>query len=251
MVHGMAGNSHWWDAAAPLLSRDFEPAALDLSGHGDSAWREDGEYSGEAFVEDIERARATLGWDKFILCGHSFGARMALDYAIKNAGQLAALVCADFMPEYREPNPRRKSFRAKLKPRQPFYGNREDIIGRFHLQPPGNCMTPERIRALAESCVRQGERGFTWKTDWRIFTFQYQSAWPVFPKLNMPCLVIRGEFSTVMDRKDFDAVVRAVPGAQGVEIPGSFHHVSLDKPEDFAAAVSGFALGIEKKALTS
>jgi len=251
MVHGMAGNSHWWDYVAPLLSRDFAPAALDLGGHGDSAWHEDGNYPGEGFVEDIEQARLALGWEKFFLCGHSFGARMSLDYAIKHPRRLLGLIAADFMPEYRQPNPKKKSFLARFKPRQPFYKEREDIIGRFHLQPPGNRMDAARFRALAESCVRQMERGFTWKTDWRIFTFLYESARPIFPRLGMPCLIIRGEFSTVMERQDFEGAVKAVPGARGLEIRESFHHVPLDTPREFAAAVSDFVLGLEKKAMTS
>ena len=42
LVHGNAAHAHWWDFIAPFLARDYNVAAMDLSGMGDSDWRTNG-----------------------------------------------------------------------------------------------------------------------------------------------------------------------------------------------------------------
>src|SRR5262249_62155503 len=43
LVHGNAAHAHWWDFIAPFLARDYNVAAMDLSGMGDSQWRAEGD----------------------------------------------------------------------------------------------------------------------------------------------------------------------------------------------------------------
>src|SRR5262249_32951893 len=47
LVHGNAAHAYWWSFIAPFLARDYNVAAMDLSGMGDSGWRET--YSMETF----------------------------------------------------------------------------------------------------------------------------------------------------------------------------------------------------------
>src|SRR5258708_29616102 len=49
LVHGNAAHAHWWDFIAPYLARDYNVAAMDLSGMGDSDWRGGG-YALEIFA---------------------------------------------------------------------------------------------------------------------------------------------------------------------------------------------------------
>src|SRR5689334_5059735 len=50
LVHGNAAHAHWWDFIAPFLARDYNVAAMDLSGMGDSDWRQG--YAMELFVQE-------------------------------------------------------------------------------------------------------------------------------------------------------------------------------------------------------
>ena len=50
LVHGNAAHAEWWSFIAPFLASDYNVAALDLSGMGDSAHRP--HYSMELFVEE-------------------------------------------------------------------------------------------------------------------------------------------------------------------------------------------------------
>src|SRR4029077_584275 len=51
LVHGNAAHAHWWDYIAPYLARDYNVAAMDLSGMGDSNWRPSG-YAMEVFARE-------------------------------------------------------------------------------------------------------------------------------------------------------------------------------------------------------
>ncbi|MGH7819176.1 MAG: alpha/beta fold hydrolase, partial [Candidatus Binatia bacterium] len=44
-VHGGSAHARWWDFVVPHLGPGFHAYALDLRGHGDSAWAPDGAYS--------------------------------------------------------------------------------------------------------------------------------------------------------------------------------------------------------------
>lgn len=245
MTHGMAGNAHWWDRTAPLLVENFKPVALDFHGHGDSQWKPDGRYDSEGFVEDIEAARRALGWERMVLAGHSLGGRIALEYARRRPGRLIGLVAIDFLPEFYESKTRR--FERTRSRSQPHYPDEEAIVRSFHLQPPGTLLSEGDLRGFARRCIRKNERGYTWKFDWRAFLYQYQPVWGVLPEIRVPTLVVRGEKSTVMDRKAFERIARSLPGARAVEIPGAHHHVTLDSPRELAREMAGFLSGLGRE----
>src|SRR5262245_50060285 len=70
LVHGGAAHNHWWDFVAPLLSEHYFVAALDLSGHGDSAWRQ--EYPREAWAAELIGVSQACAFDgPPIVVGHS------------------------------------------------------------------------------------------------------------------------------------------------------------------------------------
>ena len=50
LVHGNAAHAYWWSFIAPYLARDYNVAAMDLSGMGDSDWRKT--YSMHQFAHE-------------------------------------------------------------------------------------------------------------------------------------------------------------------------------------------------------
>ncbi|MEQ1918049.1 MAG: alpha/beta hydrolase, partial [Elusimicrobiota bacterium] len=191
------------------------------------------------WVEDIETARKALGWYRFILVGHSMGARIALDYAQNHGDRLRGVSAIDFLPEFYESRSRRHE---KTRSRaQPVYDNEEMMLSKFRLQPPGTLLDESGLRELGRHGVRKNPAGWTWKFDWRSFSFPYGPVWDQLPKISVPAHIMRGEHSTVMPREVMDKVVAALPRGRGVEIAGAHHHVPLDKPAELAAAVSAWA----------
>ncbi|MEK7859023.1 MAG: alpha/beta hydrolase [Elusimicrobiota bacterium] len=241
LTHGMAANVHWWDTTAPTLLPRLHPVAMDFSGHGDSVWAPDGVYDAPRFVEDIETARRKLGWEKMILCGHSMGARVALEYARRHPRRLLGLIAVDFLPEFYQSKARR--FEKTRTRSQPVYTDLVRMIDKFHLQPAGTLLTGEELKDFAQHCIRHGkEGGYTWKFDWRAFLFPYEPIWETLAQVDVPSLIVRGEHSTVITKTDFDRVVAAIPVATGLEIARAHHHVPLDTPLELAQAIAAFAL---------
>lgn len=242
LTHGMAAHSHWWDEVVPFWGGRLRAAALDFRGHGDSDPTPDGAYTIERWMEDIETARRALGWDRFILCGHSMGARIALTYAQRRPQALRGVVAVDFLPE--APSTRRSRFQRASGRSAPVYRDEEAILSRFRLEPGGTTLAPEKVRALGRAGVRRGEGGWSWKFDWRCLSLPVPPVWPQLPEIRVPALMVRGELSAIIDAEDFARVTREVPGARGVTIPGAHHHVPLDAPAELAGAVADFAASL-------
>lgn len=238
LLHGMAGNAHWWDRAAAHLCSSFKPAALDFHGHGESGWRPEGRYDTTGYVSDVETARHALGWPRMVLAGHSLGARIALEYASRHPDRLLAVVAVDFLSQFSETASRRFE-RTRRRP-QPLSPEPEPMLRRFHLEPPGSLLGEEDLRSLARLCLRKTQRGWTWKFDWRSFDYDYEPIWPLLPRVQVPALVVRGENSRVMSRGDLHRVAAEIPGARSLELPKAHHHVPLDAPEELSSAISRF-----------
>src|SRR6202161_1161845 len=75
LVHGNAAHAYWWSFIAPYLASEYNVAAMDLSGMGDSQWR--AEYSMEVFVREqltvCEPAGRFVPAEPPIIVAHSFG----------------------------------------------------------------------------------------------------------------------------------------------------------------------------------
>jgi pimeloyl-ACP methyl ester carboxylesterase len=233
LVHGMGAHAGWWGEVGSRLAEKARPVALDLSGHGDSGWRDDGHYSGVVWSSDIEDARHALGWDRFLLCGHSLGARVALEYAAAHPERLSALALVDFLPEFRGT----RFSRARSHP-QPFYGSEEEVVRRFRLQPDGTVLRGEALEALGRGSVKKTGLGWTWKYDWRAFKYRYEPVWQTLGRVRAPTLVVRGEHSRVMSAEDMQRVAAGVRGARALELAGAHHHVPLDAPDALADALA-------------
>jgi pimeloyl-ACP methyl ester carboxylesterase len=239
LLHGMAAHSHWWDATAPRLAPGLRAVAIDFRGHGDSDWTADGVYEARTWIDDVEAARAALGWERFLLVGHSMGARVALGYADLHPERLRGVIAIDFLPEIR--GDRTSRFARLLKRPQPAYESAEAAVARFRLEPDGTRLDPDEMRALGRLGVRAADGKWRWKFDWRCLRVGVPPVWDQLARLRVPALLARGELTTIVSREDFARMVRALPGARGLEIPGAHHHVPLDAPAALAAAIAGFA----------
>src|ERR1700687_4775737 len=70
-LHGGALTAHTWDLVCLALRDKVRCVAMDLRGHGLSAWSD--EYSIDAHVSDVAAAIAHLGLQKLHIVGMSLG----------------------------------------------------------------------------------------------------------------------------------------------------------------------------------
>ncbi len=95
LVHGSNAHLEWWRFVAPFLADQFRVVALDLSGNGDSGWRE--RYTGRAFADEVWAVceAAELGPRPFVV-GHSFGGFVVLETGHLYGSRLGGIILADF-----------------------------------------------------------------------------------------------------------------------------------------------------------
>ncbi|MCH8311089.1 MAG: alpha/beta hydrolase [Chloroflexi bacterium] len=94
LLHGLASNSRIWDMVAPILSKGHRVAALDQRGHGDTDKPDHG-YEFDSMVNDLDSFIADMGFDNPIIAGHSWGADVALEYAVTHPDTPAGLCFVD------------------------------------------------------------------------------------------------------------------------------------------------------------
>ena len=78
LIHGNRDHARTWDFVATRLCDRYCVYAVDLRGHGDSAWAVGGLYSMPEFVLDIAMLAAELKRNPLTIVGHSLGGAVAL-----------------------------------------------------------------------------------------------------------------------------------------------------------------------------
>ena len=236
LVHGSNAHLEWWRFVAPFLADQFRVAALDLSGNGDSGWRE--RYTGEDFAEEIWQVcqAASLGPMPYVV-GHSFGGYAALQAARYHSEALAGLVLMDFTvapPEqYVEWGKRieREGVAATRKLR--VYPTREKILGRFRLIPEQPGVHPLVLRHMAEAGIKPVEGGYTWKFDPTLFDHLEMGIdqRDHYAALKCPSALMLGEHSTDEGAFFADHMLEITGGyLPKITVPGTYHHLMFDNP---------------------
>lgn len=244
LVHGSNAHLEWWRFVAPFLADRFRVAALDLSGNGDSGWRD--RYSGAAFAEEtfaVAKA-AQLGPRPFVV-GHSFGGFVALETAHRFGAELGGLVLADFTvspPEaYTEWGMRAE--REAVPPRRTtrVYADLATALGRFRLLPEQPIRYPHVIEHVARKSLREVEGGYTWKFDPSLFDHLEMGAGQRDKYAGLRCrsALVLGEHSTDDGAQSATYMSEMTNGILPIlTIPETHHHMMFDEPIALAMAIA-------------
>lgn len=232
LVHGGGANAGWWAHLAPLLARDAGAVvAIDLSGHGDSDWREayDLETWGEE-VRDVVRATAAPG--SVVVVGHSLGGVVALTAAARSAHGFAGCILVDAL--LRQRSARQQANRARIVGSPtPVFATRAAARARFRPFPKPPRVLSYVADAVADWSLRTVDGGFTWKFDPRVFSRPDIDALPV-PLV--ATAFVRPQHGLVDDQM-LAATRSRIALAGVVELPGAGHHAMLDEPLSLVDAI--------------
>jgi pimeloyl-ACP methyl ester carboxylesterase len=94
LIHGLASSSHIWDLVAPILARRHRVFAYDQRGHGESSKPSAG-YGFDHTAADALAVVEALRLRKPLLAGHSFGAHVALEAAVRSPRSVSGIVLVD------------------------------------------------------------------------------------------------------------------------------------------------------------
>ncbi|MCA1648534.1 MAG: alpha/beta hydrolase [Chloroflexi bacterium] len=250
LLHGAALTAHTWDTVCDLLRDTYHCLALDLRGHGDSAWASDhGSYDPADFEADLEQAVRQLGLDQFVLIGMSMGGGIALGYAGTHAHKLSSLVVVDTGPRparVREAHAqgagRIRQFVAEDRELESF----EAFVDRALAFNPRR--SREQLRKSLQFSLRQTPSGtWTWKSDPRLTlrppgqsAARNEQLWAAARSFDKPALVVRGGESELFSDQDAQGLAEALPRGSWVRIDGAGHTVQGDRPHALARELRAF-----------
>jgi proline iminopeptidase len=244
LCHGGPG---LWDMFAPLvpaLSGSVRVVRWDQRGCGRSELR--GPYSVARSVADLEAVRRGLGADRIVVAGHSWGATLALRYALDHPDRVSALV---YMAgtglgwEWRE------SFYRNARSR---LGLVESLHGRdLAVRQWAAEFATDDAMDLAEQMA----------TPWfPINRESYDAIWGELERtwrepelvaacrtLDVPTLIIDGALD-LRPRWAVDSLASALPAVTRVTLPTAGHMPWLDAPGECFAALQGFLAEVSKQA---
>lgn len=91
LVHGMLAGRALWTPNLAALAGVATPVVVELWGHGRSASPTDpAVYHPDAYVAALDRIREELGFERWFVCGQSFGASLTLRYALDRPQRVIA-----------------------------------------------------------------------------------------------------------------------------------------------------------------
>jgi proline iminopeptidase len=244
MCHGGPG---LWDMAGSLADRlagHLEVIRWDQRGCGRSERR--GPYSVGQSVADLDAVRSQAGAQKVALLGHSWGAALALRYALDHQDRVSALVYAG-------------GTGLGWAWREPFYQAFAARLGPHRQEPDGlRAQGKDREAAILEwsaefSDGREQEHAEEMATPWFGVNWDcYQHIWAELQEtwhedelieecrgLEVPVLIIDGE-RDLRPRWAVDSLERALPRVIRVTLPGVGHIPWLEQPAEFTGPLLDF-----------
>jgi pimeloyl-ACP methyl ester carboxylesterase len=242
LAHGFGGSARNFGPQMRALRDRYRVVRYDARGHGRSdAPSEPDAYGPAAFVGDMGRVLDEVGALDAVVGGLSMGAGVALRFALAHPERVRGLVLSAFPAGADDPD----GFAGKAL-------GFADTIERDGLEAAGEeyVWGPKtRLDRNAVNFVRQGFlehpphalahtlRGLIGAQP-PVAAMRQQLA-----LLRRPALVVVGS-EDAPSRRASEALVRALPQARLVVVPGAGHVVNLQKPEEVSAAMHEFLDGL-------
>lgn len=233
-VHGGAAHARWWDHIAPQFCQQRRVVAIDLSGHGDSARRE--QYSLSAWADELLATPAATGiTGKPVVVAHSMGGFVTFVAAVRAGEFFEGIMTID--SPVRELTPEESEYRGQraFGPLR-IYATKEEAISRFRPVPDQEVVLPYIGAHVAATSVRQLRGGWAWKFDPAIFA-AVRVDLSMLTRLECRAALFRSEHGLVSEQMSENMFDRLGQVAPTIEIPAAGHAVMLDQPIALVTAV--------------
>ena len=248
VCHGGPGLWDMFGSLADLLAADVRVIRWDQRGCGRSERR--GPYSVARSVGDLEAVRSCAGVDRAFVLGHSWGATLALRYALDHPDRVSALIYVSGTGlGWAWPEPFQRAAAARLAAGEPRLSelrardrteaeDRELAILQWSAEFTGaDAMRHAEEMAtpwfgINRECYDEiwGELKRTWREAELVAECQVLSA---------PVLIIDGA-EDMRPRWAVDSLEQALPRVTRMVLPGVGHVPWLEVPGDFASRVVGW-----------
>jgi len=253
LLHGGGQTRHSWAGTWRLLVEEgWRAWSVDLRGHGDSQWAPDGDYSLDAFAEDVVAISQALP-DPPILVGASLGgisSLVAVTDAPVQTDVARALVLVDVA--HRIEVDGRERIGDFMRGNIDGFASLDeaaDVISAYNPHRP----RPSDLSGLSKN-LRQREDG-RWHWHWDPAFVQGKFGSPdetrssvvdpdrlgqAVDSLTIPTLLVRGRSSDLLSEEGARDFLDRAPHAEFADVAGAGHMVAGDRNEIFNQAILGF-----------
>ena len=230
-LHGGGQNAHTWDTVIVGLG---EPAlAVDLPGHGHSAWREDGDYSPQHNADALAPVLREFAPSADLMVGMSLGGLTAIRLAAAAPDLASELVLIDVTPSalqrHSEMTKEQQGTVALM------HGEREFPSFQAMLDLTIAAAPHREVKALRRGVFHNSRRldngNWTWRYD-AIRKFpDFAGLWDDVDALSAPITLIRGGASGFVSNEDADELSRRAKDFRRAHVvENSGHSVQSDQP---------------------
>ena len=243
-LHGGGQNAHTWDTVIVGLG---EPAlAVDLPGHGRSAWRDDGDYGPRESAATLVPILRELTPDADLVVGMSLGGLIALRLAVSAPDLVRELVLVDVTPSAPE---RHTAMTDAQKGTVALVQGERNFESFEAMLDVTVAAAPHRDRkslrrGVFHNSKRLDDGTWTWRYDSMRKGDGFEGLWDDVPALTVPMTLVRGANSAFVNDVDADEFARTAPGFRGVRVvENSGHSVQSDQPRVLVDILRGVLAG--------
>ena len=233
MLHGTNAHAHWFIFIGSMLSDKYHFVVMSFSGMGGSDWRSF--YTRDTFVEDVWGVVKDAEMENPIVVGHSFGGMVSLITASKHGQDMSGLLLVDFVVN--KPEEHHEWYEDRVPARPPrIVKEREELIKRFRLMPPQQCINQYLVDYIADHSIRQTEIGWAWTFDPSAYDGLIIGSdhSKILSELNRPVGFYYGEHTIEFKEGELKTMKDLLPEDSPIfGLKDAQHHLMLDQPLPF------------------
>jgi len=247
LLHGSNFNAFTWNETLDFFGERGRVIAYDQIPYGLSEklvagdWNGRNPYSTEAAIAQLMTLLDTLGVEKAILVGNSYGSVLALEAALAYPDRVEALILADSAVYVSESMPPAVMNLPQVQRLGPLFGRMiggsEAFVRQTYLDP--TAIDDQRMRlTLIHTEV----------ANWDVAMWDYLREWGTAPidigaqlaAISQPALVLTGDGDAVAPPADSERLANALPNADYTVLANCGHVPQEECPTQFTDAVDAW-----------
>lgn len=240
LMHGIGGNKRNWLTNIEVFGKHFKTVAWDARGYGESD-----DYPGDLdfadFADDLNRVLDHYGVEKAHLLGLSMGGRIAFSFCEKYSHRISSLILCDTHKGFKHFTKEQQEEFIRLR-KEPLLAGKEPkdiapIVAKTLIGNPEDKMT---FDALVDSMSRLHKESYIKSIEASVCGDHTD----ILHQINVPTLVVVGEFDRLTPPELAKDIADQIPGAKLEIISNAGHLSNIENSDAFNKVVLDFLLNL-------